>query len=114
LYFVDLYLIHFPGAPPGRGKAPPGAEVARQLRLDSWRALEKLYREGKCRAIGVSNYLKRHMDELSEAVASKQCEHMPMVNQAEFHPYYNNKETFELCAEMKIQFEVRLNLNYLI
>ncbi len=87
--------------PPGGKKAQPSADQARKLRVDSWRALEKLYNQGKCKAVGVSNFLQRHLDDLSE------CEHPPMVNQSEFHPYYNNQEVFDLCKKMDIQFEVQ-------
>lgn len=92
-----MYLIHFPGIP---GKSPT-YERAHELRLESWRALEKLYNDGKCKSIGVSNYMKRHLDELVDANMS-----LPMVNQCEFSLYYNNKELFEECKQMGIQFEV--------
>lgn len=95
-------MIHFPGQPVDSKKAGQiTSEKARELRLETWRAFEKLYNEGKCKAIGVSNYLKRHLDELVEANMS-----LPMVNQCEFHPYYNNKDLYETCKEMGIQFEV--------
>ena len=95
-------MIHFPGLPAHNAKkAPPTLEKSRQLRLDSWRALEKLLEDGKCRAIGVSNFLKRHLDEIVEANMS-----LPMLNQCEFHMYYNNKELFETFKQMGIQFEV--------
>ena len=94
-------MIHFPGSPGPKASLTP--EKARELRLESWRALEKLYNDGKCKAIGVSNYTKRHLDEIVDAKMS-----LPMVNQSEFHPYYTNKEVFALCKEMGIQFQVKL------
>lgn len=85
----------------GSKKAQVTSEKARELRLESWRALEKLYADKRCRAIGVSNFLERHLKEIIE---SKMI--LPMVNQCEFHVYYNNKELFNLCRSLGIQFEV--------
>lgn len=67
LDYVDLYLIHWPV--PGK-------------RLDSWRALETLLQEGKCRAIGVSNYMVPHLEELLSVARV-----LPAVNQIEMSPY---------------------------
>jgi diketogulonate reductase-like aldo/keto reductase len=64
---VDLYLIHWPV----KGKIQ-----------ETWRALEKLYSQGKVRAIGVSNFLIHHLQELLQASTVK-----PAVNQVEFHPF---------------------------
>lgn len=77
------------------------------MRLDSWRAMEELYKEGKCRAIGVSNFLERHLNEIKEAGLS-----MPLINQCEFHPYYNNKDLFDTCKKFGIQFEVSNQIGY--
>ena len=65
--YLDLYLIHWP---------VPG------LRQQTWRALERLYGEGKCRAIGVSNYTINHLQELL-----LNAEVVRAVNQVEFHPF---------------------------
>ncbi|UCD91673.1 MAG: aldo/keto reductase [Methanobacteriota archaeon] len=83
--YVDLYLIHWP---------------VENLRLDSWRALEKLYEEGKCRAIGVSNYMTWHLEEVlgeSSTVAA--------VDQVEFSPYLYQREVLEFCRSKNIQLE---------
>ncbi|KAB2878874.1 aldo/keto reductase [bacterium] len=85
LSFVDLYLIHFP---------------VRKLRHDSWRALETLHEEGKCRAIGVSNYTIRHIDELLQ-----KNKIVPSVNQVEFHPYLYQKKLLEFCHLHHIRIE---------
>jgi len=98
-----LYLIHFPGQPEGSRKAQLTVDKARELRLESWRAMEKLYNDKKCKAIGVSNFLERHLNEIIDANMI-----MPMVNQCEFHIYYNNKELFETCRKLGIQYEVNL------
>lgn len=82
LEYVDLYLIHWP---------------VQGLRLDSWRALEELYKEGKCRSIGVSNYMERHLEELL-----KIAKVVPVVNQVEFHPYLYLKELQDYCMKKKI------------
>jgi diketogulonate reductase-like aldo/keto reductase len=85
LDYVDLYLIHWPVA----GK-----------RLDSWRALERLHAEGRARAIGVSNFLVPHLNELF-AKASEP----PAVNQIEVHPFLQQRETRALCAKHEVVVE---------
>jgi diketogulonate reductase-like aldo/keto reductase len=82
---VDLYLIHWP---------------VRRLRVDSWRALEKLYRDGLCRAVGVSNYTVRHLDELLNT-----CEVVPAVNQVEFSPFLYQRDLLEHCHANGVRLE---------
>jgi len=82
LEYIDLYLIHWPV----QGK-----------RLDSWRAMEELYKEGRCRAIGVSNYMSWHLDELLKVTKV-----VPVVNQIEFHPWLYLRELQEYCREKNI------------
>jgi len=79
LDYADLYLIHWPV----QGK-----------RKESWRALETLYNEGKCKAIGVSNYMAHHLEELLSY-----CNIMPAVNQIELHPYIYGARinTIDIC-----------------
>ncbi|MFY9716879.1 MAG: aldo/keto reductase [Thermoplasmata archaeon] len=88
LGWIDLYLIHAPRAP------------SPEDRLGSWRALEKLQREGLCRAIGVSNYAVRHLEELRahESV-------VPAVNQVEMHPFVYDPALFEYCERRGIRLE---------
>lgn len=95
-----MYLVHFPGQPTNSRKVQTNADKARDFRLESWRALEYLYSQQRCRAIGVSNFLERHLDEIREAEMS-----LPMINQCEFHPYYNNKELYETCRSLGIQYQ---------
>lgn len=83
--FVDLYLIHFP---------------VRTLRHESWRAMETLYEEGKCRAIGVSNYTVRQLEELLQT-----SKIVPAVNQVEFHPYLYQKELLDFCHKHHVRLE---------
>lgn len=85
MQYVDLYLIHYP---------------MRKLRGDSWRAMETLYEEGKCRAIGVSNYTVRHLEELL-----KTTKIVPAVNQVEFHPYLYQKELLDFCHTHHVRIE---------
>lgn len=83
--YLDLYLIHWPV----KGKYK-----------DTWRALEYLYKQGRIRAIGVSNFLKHHLEDLLQSV-----EIIPMVNQVEFHPYLIQQELLDYCKEKQIQYE---------
>jgi len=85
LSYVDLYLIHWP---------------VEGLRTESWRALETLLRDGKCRAIGVSNYMTWHLEELLNNSST-----IPAVNQVEFSPYLYQKELLEFCRAHDIQLE---------
>ena len=85
LEYLDLYLIHWPV----KGKYK-----------DSWRALERLYRQKKVRAIGVSNFMKHHLDDLLRT-----AEIVPMVNQMEFHPYLVQQDLLDYCNTRKIQYE---------
>jgi len=82
LEYIDLYLIHWP---------------VQGLRLDSWRALEELYKEGKCKTIGVSNYMEWHLEELL-----KKAKVVPVVNQVEFSPYLYLNELQDYCKSKKI------------
>lgn len=85
LDYLDLYLIHWPGK--DRFKA-------------TWKALEKLYKDGRVRAIGVSNFKIHHLEELLQ-----DAEIVPMVNQVELHPLLTQVELRNYCKEHKIQIE---------
>lgn len=82
---IDLYLIHFP---------------VRDLRGESWRALEDLYQEGRVRAIGVSNYTIRHLEEL---LATARV--VPAINQVEFSPFLYQKDLLAFCQAKGIVLE---------
>ncbi len=69
-------------------------------RLESWRAMEELLAAGKTRAIGVSNFLERHLDELLENAAV-----VPAVNQVEFSPFLYQRALLEYCRRRGIQLE---------
>lgn len=80
--YVDLYLIHW---------------AVKDKFNDSWKALEKLYNEKRVRAIGISNFMIPHIEQL------KQTAHiMPMVNQIEFHPYLQSQHLVEYCKRSQI------------
>jgi diketogulonate reductase-like aldo/keto reductase len=70
------------------------------LRNETWRALETLLKEQKCRAIGVSNYMIRHLEELLGSSST-----VPAVNQVEFSPYLYQKDLLEFCRKHKVQLE---------
>lgn len=88
LEYIDLFLIHWP------------SNKDNKLNIDTWKALEKLYKEGKVKAIGVSNFLKHHLEMLLD-----NCEIIPAVNQIEFHPGLIRKETVDFCRERNIVIE---------
>ncbi|WP_420489301.1 aldo/keto reductase [Neobacillus niacini] len=85
LDYIDLYLIHWPV----KGKYN-----------DTWKALEKLYRDGRVRAIGVSNFHVHHLEDLLSHAEIK-----PMVNQIEYHPHLTQKEVHDFCKKEGIQLE---------
>ncbi|UBM44749.1 MULTISPECIES: aldo/keto reductase [Bacillus amyloliquefaciens group] len=85
LDYLDLYLIHWPV----EGKY-----------IDAWRALETLYRDGRIKAIGVSNFQIHHLKHLM-----KETETKPMINQVEYHPRLTQKELLAFCTEQGIQLE---------
>lgn len=87
LDYLDLYLIHWPVPAQGKYK-------------ETWRALEKLYKDRRIRAIGVSNFQIHHLKELIE-----EFEIVPMVNQVEYHPRLAQKELLEFCQQNNIQLE---------
>ena len=91
--YVDLYLIHWP--------VPIDFKKEKKKKnIETYRALEKLYCAGKIKAIGVSNFLKHHIEELKSDIS------IPvMVNQIEFHPYYFDQETIEYCKSNEIVLE---------
>ncbi|PMC34877.1 aldo/keto reductase [Bacillus sp. UMB0899] len=85
LDYLDLYLIHWPVE--GKYK-------------DAWRALETLYKQGKVKAIGVSNFQIHHLEDLMKSAEIK-----PMINQVEYHPRLTQKELREFCQKHEIQLE---------
>ncbi|UOQ87266.1 aldo/keto reductase [Gracilibacillus salinarum] len=87
LEYLDLYLIHWPVPDQNKYK-------------ETWKAMEKLYNDGKIRAIGVSNFKEHHLDDLI-----KDAEITPMVNQVEYHPHLQQRNLHDYCKEHNIQLE---------
>ncbi len=87
LEYVDLYLIHWP--------TPKFDQY-----IDTYRALEKLYQEGRVKAIGVCNFNIEHLERLLE-----ECEVVPVVNQVECHPYLQQQALNEFCEKHSIYLE---------
>lgn len=85
LEYLDLYLAHWPVA--GKYK-------------DTWKAMEYLYEQKRIRAIGVSNFMQHHLEDLLGTAKI-----VPMVNQMEFHPYLVQQDLLDFCLDKNIQYE---------
>lgn len=85
LEYIDLYLIHWP---------------VPRLRIESWRAMETLLEDGRCRAIGVSNFTGAHLEDLIRRSSIK-----PMINQFEIHPFLQQREIVEATKKLGIVVE---------
>ena len=85
--YLDLYLIHWP-------LPEPGYENWKELDRETWRALEELYAEGKIRAIGLSNFLPHHAENILA-----ECTVRPAVDQIEYHPGYSQEAAVQYCKE---------------
>lgn len=85
LDYLDLFLIHHYMAPKLKG---------------TWQAMERLYDEKRVRAIGVSNFLGHHLDELLSFARIR-----PVLNQIEMHPYLTQRETLRYNQAHGIQTE---------
>lgn len=85
LDYLDLYLVHWP---------------VEDKYLEAWRALETLYKEGRVKAIGVSNFQVHHLEKVISNAEIK-----PMVNQVEYHPRLTQQEVKTFCDNNGIQFE---------
>jgi diketogulonate reductase-like aldo/keto reductase len=82
---VDIFLLHWP---------VPG------LFIEAWRVMEDLLDEGKARAIGVSNFLIRHLEDLLP-----KAQVTPAVNQVEWHPWLRQPKLMEFCRKAGIVFQ---------
>lgn len=83
--YIDLYLVHWP---------------VKEKYKETYKALEKLYKDGFVRVIGVSNFQIHHLEHILA-----DCEIKPMVNQVEFHPRLTQKELLAFCKQHQIQLE---------
>ncbi|GAB0171723.1 aldo/keto reductase [Lysinibacillus sp. CTST325] len=86
LDYLDLYLVHWPGVDTNY--------------VDVYKALEKIYQDGRVRSIGVSNFHVHHLENLL-----KETSVVPVINQIEFHPHLTQKEVRAYCKEKGIQVE---------
>ncbi|WP_082148183.1 MULTISPECIES: aldo/keto reductase [Lysinibacillus] len=86
LDYLDLYLVHWPGID--------------QNYIEVYKALEKIYQDGRVRSIGVSNFHVHHMESLL-----KETTVVPVINQIEFHPHLIQEEVRAYCKDKGIQVE---------
>lgn len=86
LDYLDLYLVHWPGIDTNY--------------LDVYKALEKIYQDGRVRSIGVSNFHVHHLEYLL-----KEATVVPVINQIEFHPHLTQEEVRAYCTDKGIQVE---------
>lgn len=84
--YLDLYLIHWPGLDTSY--------------IEAYKALEKIYQDGRVRSIGVSNFHVHHLEHLL-----KETTVIPVINQIEFHPHLTQEEVRNYCKEHRIQVE---------
>lgn len=82
--YLDLYLIHWPTP----------------MQKETWRAMEKLHREGYIKSLGVSNFTVKYLQDLLESAEVK-----PVLNQVEFHPYLVQKDLINYCRQENIHME---------
>lgn len=92
--YLDLYLIHWPANRKQFG------DRAQELNAETWRAFEELYKSGRVKAIGLSNFLPHHIEPLASTAAI-----MPMVDQLEVHPGWPQTEAIRYCQNHGIQVE---------
>lgn len=87
LDYIDLYLIHWP--------TPKYDQY-----VDTYKAMEKIYKDGRSKAIGVCNFDIEHLERLLN-----ECEVVPVVNQVERHPYFQQRELQDFCEKHHIIIE---------
>lgn len=86
LDYLDLYLVHWPGIDTNY--------------VDVYKALEKIYQDGRVRSIGVSNFHVQHLEKLLNETTV-----IPVINQIEFHPHLTQVEVRAYCTDKDIQVE---------
>ena len=83
--YVDLYLVHWP---------------VKGCYQETWQAMQEIYQSGRAKAIGVSNFMIHHLEDI---LADGQI--VPAVNQVEFHPYLVQPDLLKFCQSHQIQLE---------
>jgi len=101
--YIDLYLIHWPGV---SGYLKESSEQI-EIRTQSWLALEKLYKDGLCRSIGVSNFCVEHIDRL---INDDRTTIVPAVNQVELHPMLRQMKLNDYCNDNNIIIQAYASL----
>ncbi|VDM59229.1 unnamed protein product [Angiostrongylus costaricensis] len=99
--YIDLMLIHWPGI----SKLPVGDSRNFDGRRQTYEVLEEFHGSGELRAIGVSNYEIRHLEQLLT-----HCTVHPAVNQVEFHPHFHQLDLLEFCKVHDIHFQAYSSL----
>ena len=90
--YLDLYLIHWP--------RPDLNSDWKSIDIETWRAFEEIYKSGKAKSIGLSNFLPHHLENIIQ-----NCEIKPMINQLEIHPGYNQEATVNYCKNHNISVQ---------
>ena len=99
--YADLLLVHWPG-PPGNSTDtacqgnPPTYRACRQ---STWKAMEEIFKSGKAKAIGVSNFEKSHLEDIIVMNST-----LPALNQVEFHPYWHEDDLLAFCKMYNIRY----------
>ncbi len=83
--YVDLYLIHWP---------------VKGYYQETWKEMEKIYQSGRAKAIGVSNFMVHHLEDIL-----RDCTVVPAVDQVEFHPLLVQPKLLQYCRQNKVQLE---------
>ena len=96
--YLDMFLVHWPGQ-------------QKERLVETYKAMEELYKQGKIKVLGVSNCEPKHIEWILE-----ECEITPAVNQVERHPLLNEKELENWCSKHNIKLEawsplIRGNIN---
>jgi len=99
--YVDLFLIHWPGVT----KTPLDSPRNKELRNESWKAIEEYYEKGVCKLVGVSNYDIVHLEDLL-----LKCKIRPHVNQVEYHPHFQQRELSRYCVRNRIHMQAYSSL----
>ncbi len=91
--YIDMFLVHWPGQ-------------KKERLIETYKAMEDLYKQGKIRVIGVCNCEPKHLNWILE-----ECETVPAINQVERHPFFNDKKLFDWCNQRNIRLEAWAPLN---
>ena len=82
--YIDLLLLHWP----------------KKDYIGAYKDMEKAFKQGKVRSIGLSNFQVNHIEEIM-----KMCTVKPAINQLELHPYAQRRDIVELCNKYEIKIE---------